>query len=139
MSNRYDCAVADPRTSRRARAVSRHGREFRGPLLPPTVPGWRSRAERFDMAVLEAYEPIERRWRQRLSELDVPYVAVGDRVNVRFDALPGRVVAGEVTEIATMSTYALGEVVYQVTVELEETAELPLRWGMTASIDLDVE
>ncbi|EUA74924.1 hypothetical protein I541_4305 [Mycobacteroides abscessus] len=24
------------------------------------MPGWRSRAERFDMAVLEAYEPIER-------------------------------------------------------------------------------
>lgn len=44
---------------------------MRGPLLPPTVPGWRSRAERFDMAVLEAYEPIERRFQQRLSELDV--------------------------------------------------------------------
>ena len=44
---------------------------MRGPLLPPTVPGWRSRAERFDMAVLEAYEPIERRWQKRLSELDV--------------------------------------------------------------------
>jgi hypothetical protein len=35
------------------------------------VPGWRSRAERFDMAVLEAYEPIERRWQQRLAKLDV--------------------------------------------------------------------
>lgn len=44
---------------------------MRGPLLPPTVPGWRSRAERFDMAVLEAYEPIERRWHQRLAALDV--------------------------------------------------------------------
>ncbi|MFL0288006.1 MULTISPECIES: metallopeptidase family protein [Mycobacteriaceae] len=44
---------------------------MRGPLLPPTVPGWRSRAERFDMAVLEAYEPIERRWRNRVSGLDV--------------------------------------------------------------------
>lgn len=44
---------------------------MRGPLLPPTVPAWRSRAERFDMAVLEAYEPIERRWHGRLSELDV--------------------------------------------------------------------
>ena len=50
---------------------SRRGREMRGPLLPTTVPGWRSRAERFDMAVLEAYEPIERRWQQRLSGLDV--------------------------------------------------------------------
>ena len=44
---------------------------MRGPLLPPTVPGWRSRAERFDMAVLEAYEPIERRWHERVSTLDV--------------------------------------------------------------------
>ena len=50
---------------------SRRGREMRGPLLPPTVPGWRSRAERFDMAVLEAYEPIERRWQDRVSGLDV--------------------------------------------------------------------
>lgn len=44
---------------------------MRGPLLPPTVPGWRTRAERFDMTVLEAYEPIERRWRERLSALDI--------------------------------------------------------------------
>jgi predicted Zn-dependent protease with MMP-like domain len=50
---------------------SRRGRDMRGPLLPPTVPGWRSRAERFDMAVLEAYEPIERRWQDRVSGLDV--------------------------------------------------------------------
>lgn len=39
--------------------------------MPQTVPGWRSRAERFDMAVLEAYEPIERRWHHRVSGLDV--------------------------------------------------------------------
>jgi predicted Zn-dependent protease with MMP-like domain len=49
----------------------RRRREMRGPLLPPTVPGWRSRAERFDMTVLEAYEPIERRWQDRLSGVDV--------------------------------------------------------------------
>lgn len=66
--------MADSRGSRRgggAAGGSRRGREVRGPLLPPTVPAWRSRAERFDMAVLEAYEPIERRWEQRLSVLDV--------------------------------------------------------------------
>ena len=48
--------------AKRGHLRARRGREMRGPLLPPTVPGWRSRAERFDMAVLEAYEPIERRW-----------------------------------------------------------------------------
>ncbi|MGV9797971.1 metallopeptidase family protein [Mycobacterium sp. NPDC003449] len=44
---------------------------MRGPLLPRSVPGWRSRAERFDMAVLEAYEPIERRWAARIEALDI--------------------------------------------------------------------
>jgi zinicin-like metallopeptidase len=80
MSNRYHRRVGDSRSSPRngrsgARSAShratRRGRDMRGPLLPPTVPGWRSRAERFDMAVLEAYEPIERRWQERVSDLDV--------------------------------------------------------------------
>ena len=44
---------------------------MRGSLLPPTVPGWRSRSEKFDMAMLEVYEPIERRWHDRVSTLDV--------------------------------------------------------------------
>ena len=68
---------------------------MRGPLLPPTVPGWRSRAERFDMAVLEAYEPIERRWRERVAELDVavdeiPRIAAKDPESVQW---PPEVVA----------------------------------------------
>lgn len=68
---------------------SRRGRDIRGPLLPPTVPGWRSRAERFDMAVLEAYEPIERRWQDRVSALDVavdeiPRIAPKDPESVQW-------------------------------------------------------
>jgi predicted Zn-dependent protease with MMP-like domain len=75
--------------------ASRHGREIRGPLLPRDVPGWRSRAERFDMAVLEAYEPIERRFAERLTTLDVavdeiPRIAPRDPENVQF---PPEVVA----------------------------------------------
>jgi predicted Zn-dependent protease with MMP-like domain len=63
--------------------------------LPPTVPGWRSRAERFDMAVLEAYEPIEQRWKQRLAALDVavdeiPRIAAKDPDSVQW---PPEVVA----------------------------------------------
>ena len=83
MCNRYHRRVGDSRSSPRsgrsggrsagpaAHRATRRGRDIRGPLLPPTVPGWRSRAERFDMAVLEAYEPIERRWQDRVSDLDV--------------------------------------------------------------------
>lgn len=99
MYNRYDLqSMADPRSSRRGGSSgggSRRGREMRGPLLPQTVPGWRSRSERFDMAVLEAYEPIERRWHDRLAELDVavdeiPRIAPRDPQNVQW---PPEVVA----------------------------------------------
>jgi hypothetical protein len=100
MSNRYHRLVSDSRSSRGggrsvSRLVSRRGREMRGPLLPPTVPGWRSRAERFDMAVLEAYEPIERRWQERLSGLDVavdeiPRISAKDPDSVQW---PTEVVA----------------------------------------------
>ncbi len=94
MSNRYHRHVSDshnfpgngPLGGRRA---TRRGRGMRGPLLPPTVPGWRSRTERFDMAVLEAYEPIERRWQERVSELDIavdeiPRIAAKDPESVQW-------------------------------------------------------
>ena len=92
MCNRYDRPV---RRSPGSRASTRHGREFRGPLLPQNLPGWRSRSERFDMAVLEAYEPIERQWQDRLAKLDVavdeiPRIAPRDPTNVQF---PPEVVA----------------------------------------------
>jgi Zincin-like metallopeptidase len=100
MLNRYHRRVSDSRSSPPdgrpvGKRVSRRGRDMRGPLLPPTVPGWRSRAERFDMAVLEAYEPIERRWQERLSGLDVavdeiPRISAKDPDNVQW---PPEVVA----------------------------------------------
>jgi predicted Zn-dependent protease with MMP-like domain len=104
MSNRYHRRVGDSRSSPRgggsggrsaAHRAVRRGRDMRGPLLPPTVPGWRSRAERFDMAVLEAYEPIERRWQDRVSELDVavdeiPRISAKDPDSVQW---PPEVVA----------------------------------------------
>jgi predicted Zn-dependent protease with MMP-like domain len=109
MYNRYDLqSMADARSSRRGGGSgggSRRGREMRGPLLPPTVPGWRSRAERFDMAVLEAYEPIERRWRDRLAELDVavdeiPRIAPRDPDSVQW---PPEVVADGPIALARLS------------------------------------
>lgn len=99
MSNRYDLqSMADSRSSRRGGGSgggTRRGRDMRGPLLPPTVPGWRSRAERFDMAVLEAYEPIEQRWQKRLTGLDVavdeiPRIQAKDPASVQW---PPEVVA----------------------------------------------
>ncbi|WP_307844764.1 metallopeptidase family protein [Actinotalea solisilvae] len=48
------------------RRRDRRGRGLRGPLLPTTLPGYRSRAERFDDHVLSAVERLERRWSAQL-------------------------------------------------------------------------
>lgn len=48
------------------RRRDRRGRGLRGPLLPSTLPGYRSRAERFDDLVLDAVERLERRWAAQL-------------------------------------------------------------------------
>lgn len=37
---------------------------MRGPLLPPHLPAWRTRAERFDELVVSAAEDLTRRWPQ---------------------------------------------------------------------------
>ncbi|TQM47426.1 metallopeptidase family protein [Halopolyspora algeriensis] len=61
------------RESRRRVRVrrDRRGRGLRGPLYPSSVPAARSRSERFDALVVDAFEPIEQRWHTELTELDV--------------------------------------------------------------------
>ncbi|WP_240675380.1 metallopeptidase family protein [Cellulomonas endophytica] len=48
------------------RRRDRRGRGLRGPLLPPTLPAYRTRAERFDDLVLDAVERLEERWSEQL-------------------------------------------------------------------------
>ncbi|WP_324650868.1 metallopeptidase family protein [Georgenia sp. H159] len=55
---------------RAARRRDRRGRGLRGPLVPPTLPGWRTRSEEFDDAVLAAVERLEKRWGRRLSSVE---------------------------------------------------------------------
>jgi predicted Zn-dependent protease with MMP-like domain len=59
-----------PERPPRARRRDRHGRGPRGPLLPPELPGARTRAERFDDVVLDAVERLERRWREQLAQIE---------------------------------------------------------------------
>ena len=44
-----------------ARRRDRHGRGLRGPLLPPYLPAWRTRAEHFDEVVVSAASDLARR------------------------------------------------------------------------------
>jgi HlyD family secretion protein len=73
-----------------------------------------------------------------LTELDVVAVTVGLPVTVRVDALPDVTLRGHVTNIAAVSTLLRGDVTYKVTISLDQRPELPLRWGMTAFIDMQV-
>ena len=74
-----------------------------------------------------------------LTELDVVGVEVGLPVEVRLDALPDDPIQGTVEDIASVSTLTRGDVTYAVTIRLEERQDLPIRWGMTAAVDIDTE
>ncbi|WP_405485475.1 metallopeptidase family protein [Nocardia sp. NBC_00511] len=63
-----------------ARSVIRRGRGVRGPMLPPTVPARRTRGQQFDRLVLEAFAPLESRWHEQLTKLDI---AVDDVPKIR--------------------------------------------------------
>jgi predicted Zn-dependent protease with MMP-like domain len=49
----------------------RHGRGLRGPLAPHAIPVARTRAERFDDLVLEAFEQVSERWGVQLRGVEV--------------------------------------------------------------------
>ncbi len=74
-----------------------------------------------------------------LTELDVVDLNVGDPVEIQIDAIPGEVLMGTVSQIATTSQLTRGDVTYEVTIALDDLQELPLRWGMTVFVDVDVE
>jgi multidrug efflux pump subunit AcrA (membrane-fusion protein) len=73
-----------------------------------------------------------------LTELDVADVAVEQRALVTVDALPGEEFTGVVREIALQAGDYRGDVVYAVTVALEEPAP-ELRWGMTALVEIEAD
>ncbi|HHU68350.1 metallopeptidase family protein [Corynebacterium sp.] len=72
----------------------RHGRGVRGPLLPMDAPRYRTRAESFDVAVLEAYAPILHSYPDQLANLDIAVDTV-PRMRLRADmtVLPDEIVA----------------------------------------------
>jgi HlyD family secretion protein len=74
-----------------------------------------------------------------LTEIDVVQVAAGQPVKVTVDAIPDREFSGIVTDIAPRSETKRGDVTYTVTVELTDAEDAPLRWGLTAFVDISVE
>lgn len=73
-----------------------------------------------------------------LNELDVVAVKKGLPVEITVDALPGEMLKGTVVEITDISALVQGDVTYVVTIDLEPRPDLPLRWGMTVFVNIDV-
>ena len=72
-----------------------------------------------------------------LTERDVVEVARGLAVAIEVDAFPGEILAGVVTDISSVSANVLGDVTYSVTVGVTDDQGVPLRWGMTAVVNVD--
>jgi multidrug resistance efflux pump len=90
------------------------------------------------VAVLATLDRLQAKTRD-LTELDVVRVAVGRSAEVTVDALPGEKFSGEVSEIALQPGDYRGDVVYMVTVDLREVPDSPLRWGMTALVEIEAD
>lgn len=73
-----------------------------------------------------------------LTELNVVAVAVGFPAEITIDAFPGETLTGTITDISSVSNLVLGDVTYVVTVALDDPGDLPLRWGMTTFVTIDV-
>ena len=72
-----------------------------------------------------------------LTELDVAQVSDGQSATISVDAIPDDTVTGQVTDVALVSSLSSGDVVYAVEIQLDAASDLPLRWGMTVSVDID--
>jgi len=71
-------------------------------VLPPEVPRWRSRAEEFDAAALEAFAEIDALWHARLTHLDLA-VDMVPRMRLRpGESWPEEVVADGTVPLARL-------------------------------------
>lgn len=69
----------------------------------------------------------------RVSEVDVVRLAVGQTVRVSFDALPGKLVAGEVASVDQRATEEMGLVTYLTEIVLDQAVP-GLIQGMSATV-----
>jgi multidrug efflux pump subunit AcrA (membrane-fusion protein) len=72
-----------------------------------------------------------------LSERDTPNVQIGQTANVYIEALD-ITVTGKVTKISPVSDTVGGDVVYPVTIELDEQPA-GLLWGMSAEVEIQTK
>ncbi|HEX6032793.1 MAG TPA: HlyD family efflux transporter periplasmic adaptor subunit [Anaerolineales bacterium] len=73
-----------------------------------------------------------------LTEIDVVELSEGQPVAVTLDAIPDTELAGEILSIGQTYAENQGDIVYEVTILLNDTHPA-MRWGMTAAVSFDGE
>jgi len=71
----------------------------------------------------------------QVSELDINKIELGQDVVVTFDAVLAKEYHGEVVDVAMVGEQSLGEVNYEVTIEVTD-ADDDIKPGMSASVDI---
>ncbi len=72
-----------------------------------------------------------------MSEKNIPSIKMGQTAKVFIDAL-GKEFSGKVVDIARSSETVGGDVVFKVTIELDNQPE-GLRWGMSAEVNIETK
>lgn len=90
------------------------------------------------IAVLAMLDELQARTTD-LGELAVAALAEGQCATVQVDAQPGKVFNGVVRHIALRPGDHRGDVVYAVDVDLTDGEQAPLRWGMTAVVEIEAD
>ncbi len=70
-----------------------------------------------------------------LSETDVALLQPGMPATITLDAFPGRTFTGKIEIISLIGEDSRGSVTYQVTLDFDP-GDAPVRWGMTAFVDI---
>lgn len=73
-----------------------------------------------------------------LSENDVILLEAGQLASISLDAFPGQTFSGEVLEIGLMGVDSRGSVAYTVLLSFD-AGGVPVRWGMVAFVDIEVD
>ncbi|SFL81042.1 HlyD family secretion protein [Paenibacillus sp. 1_12] len=73
----------------------------------------------------------------KVDELDLPKIKVGQKAEVKVDAIAGKVFNGEVTQVSTVGTVTNGVTFYTAVVTLNNASEL--KYTMTATADILIE
>jgi hypothetical protein len=98
----HDSEGSRPGGTGRIRRRDRHGRGLRGSLVPPDVPLYRSRSDRFDDLVLLAVSQLEPRWEAELSGVEFGVEEIPPVIGDIDDPEPvplGRLEAGPVRPV----------------------------------------